>query len=62
MAFAAMTLNTAFCALLLGRGVKGGQLAILLLASTGLLLIRYAVAARAARTVDTMNRDRKSVV
>lgn len=53
MAFAAMILNTAFCALLLGRGVSGGALAVLLLASTGLLLVRYVIAVRALRTVQT---------
>jgi two-component system, sensor histidine kinase len=53
MAFAAMILNTAFCALLLGRGVNSGALALLLLASTGLLLIRYIIAVRALRTVRT---------
>ena len=51
MAFAAMILNTAFCALLLGRGVNGAALAVLLLASTGLLLVRYVIAVRALRTV-----------
>jgi signal transduction histidine kinase len=51
MAFAAMILNTAFCALLLGRGVNGTALAVLLLASTGLLLVRYVIAVRALRTV-----------
>lgn len=53
MAFAAMILNTAFCALLLGRGVSGAALAALLLASTGLLLVRYAIAVRALRTLPT---------
>lgn len=53
MAFAAMILNTAFCALLLGRGINEGQLALILLASTALLLVRYVIAGRALRTLPT---------
>ena len=51
MAFAAMILNTAFCVVLLGRGVDGTWLAALLIASTGLLLVRYIVATRATRAL-----------
>jgi len=53
MALAAMILNTAFCALLLGRGVNGPALAALLVASTALLLVRYVIAVRTLRTVQT---------
>lgn len=53
MAFAAMILNTGFCALLLGRGINEGQLALILLASTALLLVRFIIATRALRTLPT---------
>jgi signal transduction histidine kinase/ActR/RegA family two-component response regulator len=51
MAFAAMILNTAFCVVLLGRGVDGTALAALLIAITALLLVRYIVATRASRAL-----------
>src|SRR5262245_7056614 len=53
MAFAAMILSTAFCVVLLGRGVDGRWLAALLIAITALLLVRYSVATRATRALPT---------
>jgi len=50
-AFAAMVLNTVFCILLLGRGVSGALLAVWLVTSTGLLLVRYAVAMWARKSL-----------
>jgi signal transduction histidine kinase/CheY-like chemotaxis protein len=51
-AFVAMILNTAFCVLLLGRGIDGRVLAAWLVVLTGLLLIRYSIAVRAMRILD----------
>lgn len=51
-AFVAMILNTIFCILLLGRGVDGSLLALWLVASTGLLLLRYRVAVRARHALE----------
>jgi signal transduction histidine kinase/CheY-like chemotaxis protein len=52
MALAAMILNTAFCAVLLGRGVNGVALSTFLIVCTGLLLVRYAIASKARHALE----------
>jgi two-component system, sensor histidine kinase len=60
MAFGAMIVNTVFCALLLGRGVAGARLGLLLIASTGLLLVRYLLAASTTRTLNLASGEQLS--